>query len=861
MLNPENVIGEVLTTRLDNLNKCKNQCDKDEAESDNDGETTKIPANQTSKCLSEIIKEKIDSYHEEGSDNNFNQYFISTANTAGVPESDHAKFRDKFKLSSRSLRDKIVDFTDKIAIDFRARLNAGRPVKNAIEESFQNNQSELNELFNASTVKKLLISSNEMENYLNIIATNLILDINKPATYLAMEKCGDKFAETNSKCINECNRSYGLSIEQLTPNCSLLTRVLQQVDDIDQASNFVNNVDTAYQVPKWLPLTDDEKHIMGFGDTSRLGQGGDTDIDPDFELHEPYKSTCYFTGFASFICTFTNFLARLADSAFYAIESLVRFPSSTLDTSTGEHNFYSSWKIFRDLANIVLVIVLTISIVSQVSGWRLDQMGLRRTLPKILVAGAMINLSFYICQLAVDLSNMVGQSIRDFFDNSTSVLLQNSEFYYDPEQTPVITSLADDVMSFLVIGGVATLAALFFAIRGLFLLLPVIVAGLVTVATNVFILIFRQVLVFLLILVAPIVFAVSALSPNNSLTKRWWQMLSAILLAYPLISMAFSIGNLAYNIVSATVIHSNNDAGLNWVLQVLAISLLILPILLVPKVMQNIIKNLPVFGSQIRSLGSRLSQGTQKRIDNTNLVKRARSNRALQQLQHHRQDDTDEDTKKWLKEREENMRKDRFGNDTTPNDALQAVRNFNSSSGDQNEVDAIASALINMADDGGGSYEDVILAFSKLSSLNLSSQKLQALKNSIIKNYQANGRFDVTGLIENASDINPAFAFGSTNDPAISLDQINQTIYGTTNAAGVQVKQSAIIQDAFAHNHVNDLISGPKFKGFGTNSGGAGYRNETSWQAARDAVQSLYNTDPVFQAALDRNSKARNATI
>ena len=824
MLNPENVIGEVLTERLKKLDQCKNKCDSEENKSDDDNDdntTTAVPANQVSKCLSDTIKDTIDKFSEENNSTNFN------------------------KVSSKEIASEIVAFTDDIAIRFKDNLKNGMEGKNALAQAFKENH--VTNLFDDNNITKMLLNKNNITPFLKEeIKQKLIYDIMELGDKFL--KCGTDFAEVNSKCVDECNRSYGLNVKQPTPNCSLLTRVLQQVDTIERANNFVSNTDISYQRPKWLPLTDDEKHIMGFGDTSRLGQGGDTDIDPDFKLHEPYKSTCYFTGFSSFICTFTNFFAWLADSAFHNIENLMRFPSSTLDSSTGEYNFYSSWKIFRDLANIVLIIVLIISIIAQISGWRLDQIGLRRALPKILVAGVMVNLSFYICQIVVDFSNMLGSSIYSFVNQGTGVLLKNTEFYNTSNQNPPIVALTGVIMAGLVVGG------LYILLSNLFLIIPVIFSFLITLATNIFILIFRQVLVFLLILTAPIIFAASALSPNNSLVKRWWQMLSAVLLAYPLIAFGFSVGNIAYEIVQNTVVASASDEWLKVLFQILALSLLIMPISLVPKVMQNIIKNLPIIGAQIAGIGSHLSQNAQKRLNSTKFIQQARSNKALKKLNRHRQDDADEDTQKWLKERDDE--KFSYKSSLTPQDALNDVRNFNKSKGSQKDINSITSALLNVADSGDGSYEDAILAFNKLSSLNLSPQKLQALKGLVIDNYKTNGRFDVAGLLEKASETDPTFNFGSNNDPKASLDKINQAVYGTTNTAAVQAHQTGIIQEAYTNNTNSSLISGPKFKGFKSGPDKT-YGNETSLLAAHDAVRNLYNTDNAFKAALDLNNTAR----
>lgn len=59
-------------------------------------------------------------------------------------------------------------------------------------------------------------------------------------------------------------------------------------------------------------------------------------------------------------------------------------------------------------ANIAIIIFLLVIIFSQLTGVGIDNYGIKKSLPKLIVTVILVNLSFVICQVAVDLSNIVG---------------------------------------------------------------------------------------------------------------------------------------------------------------------------------------------------------------------------------------------------------------------------------------------------------------------------------------------------------------------------------------------------------------------------------------------------------------------
>ena len=57
-------------------------------------------------------------------------------------------------------------------------------------------------------------------------------------------------------------------------------------------------------------------------------------------------------------------------------------------------------------------------IFSQITGYGLDNYGIKRMLPKLVIGAIVVNSSFYICGLLIDLSNVVGSSAFNFISTA-----------------------------------------------------------------------------------------------------------------------------------------------------------------------------------------------------------------------------------------------------------------------------------------------------------------------------------------------------------------------------------------------------------------------------------------------------------
>ena len=112
------------------------------------------------------------------------------------------------------------------------------------------------------------------------------------------------------------------------------------------------------------------------------------------------------------VCPTTGKISEAVDWLYEKIENiLVINPVEMKDGSP----IYEIWKYMRGITNIVFIIFCLVMVYSQLTGLGITNYGLKKTLPKLIVAAILVNLSFIICSVAVDVSNVIGSSLRGVF--------------------------------------------------------------------------------------------------------------------------------------------------------------------------------------------------------------------------------------------------------------------------------------------------------------------------------------------------------------------------------------------------------------------------------------------------------------
>lgn len=326
---------------------------------------------------------------------------------------------------------------------------------------------------------------------------------------------------------------------------------------IISASSLVLPVDTPLTQSVYAdPVSDDEPEEPTEnpadtepGDENEDENNSDESEEGEEEASDATKNACQEqVGSLSWIVCPTSSVVSNATGAIYtAIEDMLKVNPISMGKNSP---IYLIWQYLRSLTNIIFIICLLIVIYSQLTGMGIQNYGIKRILPRLVVSVILVNLSFIICALAVDVSNVVGESLRGTFAGIGDQVLANAEV-----GEAVSNFHLSEVIATLISGGAIAGVAIsaFGGGRYLFYMLLIVLFGaLVAVISGLITIAARQALVALLIMVSPLAF-VAYLFPN---TERWfskWKdLLFRMLIFYPMFSFLFGASQLiGYTLILA----------------------------------------------------------------------------------------------------------------------------------------------------------------------------------------------------------------------------------------------------------------------------------------------------------------------
>ncbi len=345
-------------------------------------------------------------------------------------------------------------------------------------------------------------------------------------------------------------------------------------------------------------------------DAGKAEAGADQEnrVDANEGEDEDEVISCAISGVGFIVCPAIDFLAGVADQtyAFLASNFLKIDPGLTGDS------VYQAWGVARNLANAGFVLIFLIVIYSQITGMGISNYGIKKILQKLFVSAVLVNLSFFICQLAVDLSNILGYAVKDLFDGIANTPGIQENFAL-PKGDWTATSAKDGLgLTFAwgalaVVGGVTLYAALPF-------LGGAILAALIAGLTIGFLLIIRKALIVMLIVMAPLAFLAMTLPNTEGMYKKWQKMFMSMLVVFPVVGLLFGAGHLT-SAVLTPVGKTNEDI----VLQIVASISAILPLFLVWPVMKKSMEAAGAITGAIQGISGKMGGAAQNRYKESTL--------------------------------------------------------------------------------------------------------------------------------------------------------------------------------------------------------------------------------------------------
>lgn len=231
------------------------------------------------------------------------------------------------------------------------------------------------------------------------------------------------------------------------------------------------------------------------------------------------------------LCPMINSGSGLADFMWTLIQKLLN-----VNPLEQPSPVYDAWQKIRDIANVVFVIFFLIIIFSQVTGFGIDNYGIKRLLPRLIICALLVNLSFVIIQLAVDISNIIGSGLY----NIIASLAPTPNIHWASLPSLILSG----AIGLGLTASVVSPAGLFWLMApGLLMALLSFIAALAT-------LIFRQAIIPVLAIIAPLAFVAYLLPNTEKWFTKWRELLTTMLMLYPLAAVVFAGAQFAASVMA-----------------------------------------------------------------------------------------------------------------------------------------------------------------------------------------------------------------------------------------------------------------------------------------------------------------------
>lgn len=269
---------------------------------------------------------------------------------------------------------------------------------------------------------------------------------------------------------------------------------------------------------------------------------------------------------------------------------------SPLEAGGDSAVIFQTWSNLRNLANVVLIFVLFAVIFSQATSSGISAYGIKRIIPRLVAGAILINISYFICAIAVDIFNILGFGIKDLV---LSTLQTPAGFDGGSEVEGLVYGIGFGVA--LVGLGAAVVVGLWVLLSSVLLVLLI---GLLTLAI-------RQALIVLLVILAPLAFAAWILPNTEKYFDKWKDLFINLLVMFPLIMLVFAAARVASTITTSGA--SRFESGEAEIIQALGLLIAVLPIVALPFLFK-------LAGGAISRIysamsGSRMASGATSKVD------------------------------------------------------------------------------------------------------------------------------------------------------------------------------------------------------------------------------------------------------
>ena len=288
-------------------------------------------------------------------------------------------------------------------------------------------------------------------------------------------------------------------------------------------------------------------------------------------------TSCDVQGIGWIICPLSNWLADGIDYMYSALQEFLK--TKPLETTNQNSGIYLAWVIMRNISNVAFIVAFLVIIYSQLTSVGISNYGVKKMLPRLVIAAVLVNLSFTICAILLDLSNIAGYAFQDAFmgiKNTISTVGENTGVGWTWSEV-ISTALSNGALAV----GAGYAVSLALTTELLPMLVPAATLAGLTLLFILLIMAARQALIIILIIVSPLAFVCYLLPGTEKWFKKWRDSFLTMLVFFPAFAVVFGGAQLAGIIIIQNASGSNGA-----IMHVLGMLVQIIPLAITPLIMK-----------------------------------------------------------------------------------------------------------------------------------------------------------------------------------------------------------------------------------------------------------------------------------
>ena len=287
------------------------------------------------------------------------------------------------------------------------------------------------------------------------------------------------------------------------------------------------------------------------------------------------STSCDVQGIGWIICPLSNWLADGIDYMYSALQEFLK--TKPLETTNQNSGIYLAWVIMRNISNVAFIVAFLVIIYSQLTSIGISNYGIKKMLPRLVIAAVLVNLSFTFCAILLDLSNVTGYAFQDAFmgiKNTISTVGENTGVGWTWSEV-IVMILSNGALA----GGVVATVAMGSE------LLPLALSALVGIGLVLLLVLLimaaRQALIVILIIISPLAFVCYLLPGTEKWFKKWRDLFFTMLVFFPAFAVVFGGAQLA-----GIIIIQNATGANGGIMQILGMVVQVIPLALTPIILK-----------------------------------------------------------------------------------------------------------------------------------------------------------------------------------------------------------------------------------------------------------------------------------